>query len=396
MPELMRVASVVYFASGLLIALLPLFRYREEILLEKTLNHRLKQLLSAAFFIVIVVYGSEQIYWLLDRHKMDYHMADMLPQIEVSARRWLAGEEVYVPIPEIWNGLLPTYLPMMWIPYAPLIIAEIDIRWTTVIFFFAGCALLFWMLIRYAKVEWLQLIMILVLLGFLVFIQTDYNRDFFVYSQEGLVVAYYIFLGYALSRNNAWLMGIAITMCLLSRYALFFWIPSFLLFQFFTGMKRQALITGIVVFILTSILFIIPYFLKNPFYFLGLPGKYVKEVAYFWKVDRDKIMTSLGLGKFFSVDQLPLLHRVLMITAVSVPLVFYSLLFRFRKSKIINLKFAGIAGLKLTLVFFYNFIEAPQFQYLFMVPAFFSYTILLHFFTPNAHVKARVEYSLPV
>src|ERR1700724_3026404 len=73
-------------------------------------------------------------YWL-DLIPMDPDYADMLPIIKVMNERFLHGDwkHVYDSIPEIWNGIRPIYLPAMWLPYAPAIALQVDIRWVTVV-----------------------------------------------------------------------------------------------------------------------------------------------------------------------------------------------------------------------------------------------------------------------
>lgn len=389
--ELREFTSLAFTISGLLIAFFPLFRYphKHTRVLRKE-NIPIQQIFIAVFFIGLVLYMVPHVYWIFEFIKIDYRNADMIPQIIVSCKRWLSGNPVYEPIPEIWNGMLPTYLPLMWLPYAPLQLMNADVRWTGVFFYLCGIALMFWMLSRESKVNWPQLLVILLLFGNMAFMQTDYNRIFFAWSPEGPVVAYYLLLGFALTKKNPWLTGIAITCCLLSRYALFFWIPSYLLFSFFTLNRKRTLIAAGCLFALTAIIFILPYFLKNPVYFLTLPEKYSGIVESFWYDSQPEISKSLGLAKYFSIDQFQFLHNLQLGLAVIIPVLFYLLVYRFKNSASVNLNFAGLCGLKLSLTFFYNFLEAPYFYYLYMVPILFSYPILLYFLNPQSQITLNV------
>lgn len=390
--ELLEFTSLTFTISGLLIALFPLFRYPSKLSLTlQNGNTPFQQIFIVAFFIGLLGYAFPHIYWIFDFIKIDYHNADMIPQIIVSCRRWLSGNPVYDPIPEIWNGMLPTYLPLMWMPYAPLLMLNMDVRWTGVLFYLCGIGLILWVLARESKVNWPQLLLILLLLGNMVFMQTDYNRIFFAWTPEGTVVAYYIMLGFALTKKNPWFTGIAITCCLLSRYALFFWIPAYLLFTFFSINRKRALIEAGGLFVLTVIIFILPYFLKDPAYFLTLPKKYSGQVEGFWYNSQKEISQSLGLAKYFLIDQFQFLHNLQLGLAVVIPAFFYLLMYRFRNHESLNLSFAGLCGLKFSLTFFYSFLEAPYFYYLYMVPILFSYPILLYFLNPQSQIALSAQ-----
>src|ERR1035437_5321069 len=89
--------------------------------------------------------------YFLSKYRMgdaviDINNADMLPIIRVMNQRFISGQwyHIYDPIPEIWNGIRPIYLPAMWLPFVPSIIFKFDMRWITVGgLFFAFCSFLF-------------------------------------------------------------------------------------------------------------------------------------------------------------------------------------------------------------------------------------------------------------
>ncbi|MBA3647486.1 MAG: hypothetical protein H0W62_02875 [Chitinophagales bacterium] len=370
--------SIVYFLSGLMIGLIPLHRFAAVLHNPKSLYIQIHRIAIIVFFCFGMYYLIPHVYWVFSWIKIDYHAADMIPQIQVACQRFFFGEKVYAPMPEVW-GMLPTYLPMMWLPYLPIYLTGGDVRWTSVYFFIAAIALLLWMLGSLKKINWGQLLLILVCIGNLIFIQTDYNRNFFAWTEEGVVVGYYILLGFGLSKKRPFLTGIAITCCLLSRYSLFFWIPAYLIYQYFSGRRNHAIIEAVIITFLTTILFIIPYFSTNATYFLHLPQNYSNVIKQIWLHSYDQIEKSLGFAKFFQVSQVTWLHTFDIFLAAAVPVIFYSILYLKRKSNKINFTFSGLCGLKLTLTFFYNFLEAPFFSYLYIVPTLFSYVILFHF-----------------
>jgi hypothetical protein len=384
-PQYILAWSFLYFFSGILISLFPIFNYTSDAkgnAVDK--RRKAKQITILISFLVIIFYCFPFIATILGNNKIDYHNSDIIPDIKVLCDRWITGKTIYKPILQIWDGEQPGYFPFMWGPFIPFELLNIDVRWTTVVFYFVGLGLILWMLYRAPNLNWMGLIIILILVGNMAFIQLNLNWVFFSMTEEGVVVGYYLLLGYALTKNNPWLIGFAITCCLLSRYGLIFWIPSYFIFQFITGEKRRSIIEATVVLVLTCVLFIFPYFLKDPMYFLSIPAKYSIGTHMTWVRNYEAVQQSLGMAKLFPVSQYYVFARLTIILAGAVPLLFYTVLYIFRRSRKLNLAFAGLAGLKLTLTFFYNFIDSPFFLYLFIVPTLFSFILVVHFLNPES------------
>jgi hypothetical protein len=99
---------------------------------------------------------------------MDYRNADMLPIIQVMNQRFLGGHwsQVYDPIPEIWNGIKPIYLPAMWIPFSPAVLLNIDLRWITICCLWLSCtACISWIRLgKKNRSDWSLLTILLLLL----------------------------------------------------------------------------------------------------------------------------------------------------------------------------------------------------------------------------------------
>jgi hypothetical protein len=126
------IVSVLYLIAGLIFVftmlMMPAARLPQ--LQEIKNEFRLKFPIGVIMLLLAYITAS---YWL-DLIPLDPDFADMLPVMKVMNERFLHGDwkQVYDPIPEIWNGTLPIYLPAMWLPYSTAIILHMDMRWVTV------------------------------------------------------------------------------------------------------------------------------------------------------------------------------------------------------------------------------------------------------------------------
>ncbi len=106
-------------------------------------------------------------------------------------------------------------------------------------------------------------------------------HGFISVSEEGVVVAYYVFLVLSLLSGNIWLTGIAASLCLLSRYSLVGWVPAFGIYLLFSKRFKDLLIFAATGLIMLFVLFILPFgwdpFLRLihlPEYYMILPGAF--------------------------------------------------------------------------------------------------------------------------
>jgi len=69
------------------------------------------------------------------KYAIDAKISDIIPSLEFYVRRLLAGEVVYRPLPFEGYSVDPTYLPLLWSPYAFSELLGIDYRWTAYLVF---------------------------------------------------------------------------------------------------------------------------------------------------------------------------------------------------------------------------------------------------------------------
>jgi hypothetical protein len=300
---------------------------------------------------------------------IDITNADMLPIIKVMGERFIAGQRshVYDPIPSIWHGAQPIYLPAMWLPYVPAIALGIDIRWIAV----AGLLFAFGTFIFLYKPSASRPSFLLGILAFLLFwwIVADNTPGIVSVSEEGVVIGYYAFLVLALLSGKPWLTGIAISLCMLSRYALVGWIPAYVVWLLLEKKYKQLSVislTGIGCFVL---LFLMPVGGVTFLRLAHLPGNYIAFAARVWKDSPDVFSTAPGMAWFFGRNGTAILHGLLILFSFTLPVAFTVIAFRRRCNNI------PLAALKLSLVVFYCFIDVP-YLYLFYTSSLVSLIIL--------------------
>jgi hypothetical protein len=375
--------SILYFASGVAIALLllffPVLRFPTpgRKAWKAPVNHHR---LVITGLVALVLYSWSQ-YWF-EEMPIDITNADMLPIIKVMGERFLAGQHshVYDTIPWIWKGVQPIYLPAMWLPYVPAIALGIDMRWITIAgLLFAFGAFIF----LYRPLNHRYGSFFLGVLAFLLFwwVVADNTPGIVSVAEEGAVIGYYVLLVLALASGRPWLTGIAISLCMLSRYALVGWIPAYLVYLVLEKQWRHLSIitlTGIICFVL---LFLLPVGWVTFLRLAQLPGDYIAFAGRVWKDSPDVFSTAPGFAWLFGPKRVALLHHWLLTLSFGLPLLFVGLCQWYRRSgwprpghgqAIANIP---LAALKLALVVFYCFIDVP-YLYLFYTSSFVSLIVI--------------------
>ena len=351
--------SIPYFLCGILIALIPLFKVVPLAYSGRLSSNRMVQYVIRGVKLVFLI---GIVYELIEFGKkifakvpISIEQADMLPIIQVMCQRFLRGEKIYEPITEIWGGIQPIYLPAMWAPFVPLEYLEIDIRWGSVLGLILSIVLVsgvFWRL----KKHTLWVLLILPPLFF--WSQGLWQEQTFLirFAEEGVVVFYYAFLGFAMIRKNPYMIGIGIALCVLSRYGLLFWVPFYLVFLWFFQSRKDAIIATGIALVLGLVLFLIPYGIEKFDIFVSLPNEYPDYARRLWDKHPDFFSTTLGFAKYFSAETVDLQHRLHLASIFLAPLLMFSAFWQLKKRNIWEGTMWGICSLKFTLVFFYNLI----------------------------------------
>jgi len=311
-------------------------------------------------------------YWL-DQIPLDPDFADMLPIIKVMNERLLNGgwKHVYDPIPEIWNGVLPIYLPAMWVPYAPAVLIGMDMRWVT-----AGAVLLSFAIIlfciRLRRNRYFGYVQIAVaaLLFWWIFARNDVH-SLISMSEEGVVIFYFVMLCLAIISDNPFFMAVAASCCLLSRYSMIGWLIPCLIFYIARKEYRKLVFFSVSGMACILLFFLVPFGFKTLGQMISLPAHYVDFARHVWEFSPEVYWLNPGLAKFFGPHRTGLLHETLLIMTFAAPILFASFCLLQKKWKFQNI---NLACFKFSLVIFYQFIDVP-YGYLFYTSSFVSLVI---------------------
>lgn len=360
-----ELSSVIYFISGILIGLISIYCIRVK---QKHSHIKNKNIFGLYYILILILF----VFFIFKLQKLfvisplNYKWADMLPIMKIMTERFIDGVNPYNKIDEIWEGMTPIYLPTMWIWYVIPIILKIDIRWVNVFFILLGLSLILYK--KEKKVHIYDFVILFFVAFFLIESLHHKNQDWYLLTEEPLVAGYYLLLAYALKRGNPIVIALAICLCLLSRYVLLLWLISYLFYM--NKYKIYLIKICVTIGVVSFLLFVITKAYTQVDVFINTPNGYLSLLLSEQGIGiyTTTIKNSLGIAKFFRLNNIEYLHYFSLICMVIVPIVF------FIKSKAANFKsknLYSIAVLKICLVFFYNLLIIPE-LYLFITSTLFS------------------------
>ena len=347
--------------------------------------------LYSAGFVVIIYLTWLWLRTFFDQYPLDPSYSDIIPLIQRINYHLMNGQEIYAPFSDFGYTAFPTYLPAMWMPFLIADKLQLDYRtWSYIIF--CGVLLLCSMLIpaKNKNRVWLLLFPFLI---FLLYVW--YQPSAFGWSVEPMLAGFYLFLLLGIYLQNKWIMGFALLLCLLSRYAILLWVPVFFILLFFYGNKKLSIYTFIILLTGILVIFVIPFLLPHPRILEESYSQYTAAALGEWKGQSwqkagdlpFQLSQGYGFAIYFYqsgkgeiIDRLKLAQTVHLIISVALPLAIILWWRWLRKNKRITLNWFLIFSLKLYLVFFFAFIQVP-YAYLFFTPLLVSsmITILLLF-----------------
>jgi hypothetical protein len=301
--------------------------------------------------------------------------------------RFVNRQPVYEPVNDFGYTMYPNYLPATWMPF---IIAEkllLDYRTWAFIMFSAALFLCGW----YQQGLKIKGRMICILFPFIVFLLFLWAQpSAFGWTIEPMIAGFYLFLVLGIYLQRVWMIGLALILCLLSRYAVVLWVPALFILLFIFENKRKTIYTAIIVLAGVAIVFIVPFLLSTPdllskgyaYYSTGTLAEWKGQS---WQQPGDlPFQLSQGYGFaiwFYQLIKGDLAQKIKWLQVVHfalctiIPVV--SIIWYWRKGKQwLPLKWWLLLSLKLYLVFFFAFIQLP-FAYLFFTPLMISAVIMI-------------------
>lgn len=311
---------------------------------------------------------------------------DIVPALQYYVQRWLAGETVYAPMPfDTWT-VIPNYLPLMWMPYLVPELLQIDYRYFPVFLLLLSIAAWAYHLMQ-RDLPLLPILLTALAPIYLLFKIIELAPNDLAHNVELTPVAFYLFLALAIWRQNTTGIILTLLLCLLSRIALSFWLPLFLVILWVD--KGFAYPFKIGLYLLAGIFFIyvLPFVIPNPDSFMDGAAYYNKVAEDIWTQPwhaRDGIPIVLQEGTSFALyffkqhPAEPLLglafaQKTHFIVSLLTAFGLLGLYFLLRHK--IKVRRFSIIALKVYLLLFYLLMHTP-FAYLFLLVIFFSFPIL--------------------
>lgn len=403
---------IAYFLTAMIIGIYPIIilnkkQFKPVSGTKKKLPQRVVYI-SLVAFVAMAALMAYQYNLTLAAYPIDPKLSDVIPQIEVLVRRFLSGEFAYVPITEFGWEMRSPYLPLHWIPFAIPDIVGMDYRW-----FAFGAFLMATMaiLVRLFRQKSLPLF-IFVGLGLLpvaMLLTSLYWVDF-IYGTtvELMFVSFYLFLGLVITRKSPYILAIAIVLCLLSRYALIFWIPFFFLLLWIFNQRRTVIITSLVCMAAVVLIYILPFLSQDWGIFMDGINSRNEAIKVAWTYEGfyrggypSILYRGVGLGIYFfkelgAESGLNTLKIVQLVTSILVLLI-ATIIYPKIKSRV-PLRFYGLAMLYLSLVMLYHFGPLP-YLYLMLVPTGLSIAVIVEFagilYKPAADVAEMTSIADP-
>lgn len=205
----------------------------------------------------------EELRKMFVQYKNPRDFSDVIPQLETLYNRFAHGQFPYAPVDMGGYSPYPVYMPLHWLPIGIPEALGIDLRWIGFGLMVLAAGLYGWQIMQGNRPLWSQLLAIVLpsisVWGYILWGEIDLPV-----SLETVIAAYYLVLASGLgSRKVSWIT-VGLVLCLLSRYTLVFWIPLFAIL-FWTNMpRRQNVRVWLTVAASVVLLYVIPFYLKDP------------------------------------------------------------------------------------------------------------------------------------
>jgi hypothetical protein len=320
--------------------------------------------------------------------------SDIIPQVQVLLKRFWAGELPYQPITEWGWEMFPTYMPFQWLPFSIPEFLGFDYRY----FALAVWAIITMWIFRSNLFQqsgqaskWLFLI--------LPFAYLYGQSHMFNATYEIMIGGYYLFVLYSFRNTSLWVRGIALSVCLLSRYSLVLFVPFYFVYMLLEEGTNKTLRLGLIMLGMGIVFYVLPFMSRDPLIFFKSYGYHSFAALGEWQHHQGMEMpihlsNKLGMAGYFYkfgsgevVDRLRLLQQTHLLLCLLITIGLAGLYYYHKQKERIQTPILFlIGGFKIYIGIFYSFIQIP-YQYLFTVPVFSTIIAILYLgnfcFTPT-------------
>lgn len=399
------ISPLVLFLISLSIAIFPLlYFYKKEITIPKlsfSLNDSATKIALIFFLLAIIVFMFIPRGGLLRTYQVfliDKQYSDIIPTIQVMCTRFLQGAPIYVQIEDFGYYLPPTYLPMMWLPYTLATYFHFDYRWISFAIFLVSILLTILLFVKKRNNN-IYFILLYILLYFSLL---ENKTDILGWTVEIMNGAFYTLLAIAIFSNNKYFIAVSLAICLMSRYALVFFVPVLFIIEWHKNKPKFAinmmLVSGSIIVILMLILVKYNWMdLYDGFKYYAISG-----LGEWNHMNNNGIPFHICNGNGFAawcyffksgtLEQKFLFARQLqfiMVIAVSLLLIVVYYFIREKISATVYL----LCTFKIYLAVFYGFIQVP-YTYLFVVSLMYSIVLIFminHIYQCNKTITIVAE-----
>jgi len=205
-------------------------------------------------------------------------------------------------------------------------------------------------------------------------------------------VSYYLILALSFGSKRLWVLAIPIIFCLLSRYAISFWLPIYMFILWAEYGFKKAFQVGFLIVLGLVIFYVVPFLSQDWTIFSKGAEAYNNAITAQWKVQKfqraNQLPYHLNQGLSYSIyfytgyPDLEVVERLklnkivhLTVSLSGALMVFASYFIMKKKWSNFNFKLFLLISLKFYLVLFYSLLYVP-FSYLYQLPLFLSIPII--------------------
>lgn len=326
-------------------------------------------------------------YYIMINNPIDIAKSDIIPYInDLYLKRLFNNEYVYELAPGLGYGnWTPNYLTFHWLPFAISYYFHFDHRWIVLAAFFISIYVYLFHFIKYQNSNeyWLKASLPFIFLANLFYKQAST----FAHTVELLIGSYYFILGMYLLKNQLVGKSIGITLTVLSRYLVIFYIPIALVIEYFAN-KKLLLKQVLLVLLLVLVFYIIPFMIKDPnIFFKGAASYDLAALGEWdgqsWQPVSDRpfqLFQGLGFASWGynflpgSLTQKIQMFKIIMITTIIITILLTIYYIVKNRLKIQPEKY-NLASLKLILTVLLSFSLVP-YPYLFWTNLILSIVML--------------------
>jgi hypothetical protein len=382
----------VFLGVQLLIGILPLI-LMHKVQIMKPLRINFFQAIPLSMAAILgIIYAFNLIKPLIDRVPIKVNESDIIPLIQHFCKEMWAGRFPYAPFDDFGYTVWPTYLPAQWLPFMPSEYFKIEPRLLPFAVFGLIYAF-FTMKIIKAGVSVFAGIALLGLPILLIALVLEYDPNTWSITIEQLIMSYYLLLGLSLTTDSRAFQIVAIVLCLMSRFALIFWLPLYVFMLWTKDGVRPTVKFCLGIAAGCAVLYG-PFLLKDPMIFANAQGYYNVATERAWQSGDDKpasLYNGLGFAVHYfekGTDKLRYiaqLKKLFFIATPSVSLIFGLIWWRLKDK--LDSKLFSLCALKVSLAVFFSLIHMT-YSYLYVTPIMMSLAVLYRFSTLT---KAKLE-----